>query len=981
MNVGCLDETTIARLLDRALTATEATAVAGHVDGCPECRRLLAVLADSQVADNSATDDSPFASAAPRAHPLDVGDGDPGARVRVGRYELVRCIGHGATGSVFAAHDPDLGREIAIKLVRLDATLSDATRLRLRREAKALAKLSHPNVVAVYDTGTFEDQLFIAMELVPSGTLRDWLKTERKLDEILAVMADAARGLAAIHACGLVHRDIKPENVLVDATGRVRIGDLGLVLAHDEAPETGALVGTPSYMAPEQLASRGVDARSDQFSFCVTFAEAIYGERPFSGGSIELLAAAAAAGLSRPLEPVAPRGRVPRRVRAVLERGLAADPAARFESVDAMAIALGADRRTRTQRTAAVLVAGVAIGIAGVIALQAGTALDDPCNGAAREIDTAWSRDGHGKLAAAFASTGSPLAADTARRVVQSLDRYAAAWSVKRREVCRSAGTERALRAECLSARQRDVAALVAVLEAADPDVVVRAVDAVGALRSLETCDGVPQRRQAAPVDPVAHARRVALATQLSTLGALSVVGRHREALALGRQIVERSRDSQEIDLRVSALQQLGELVAMTGELGEGRALLEQAIAAADRAGLDIERADAWIRLVKILSDRGSDVATASRLAPLADAAVARLGPMVDPTLEVTWLYVQGCLLDEQGDARGALHKFRTATERAAARLGEVTSLYLASLSAMIGVELALGSRDIDRAEATRLVDLYARLYGEHHDDTAGARIRAGEILLANRQDDAAAVMLRTAIVDLEQARGGSDPTLAVARTRLAAALANLGRHSEATAESARALELRTALFPADHPLVLESLIQRGVLEGARGDHAAAIATLEGARERLRARSPLGRDVAAVEKALGDENLAIGKLAAAEKHYRSLVVLEGGGESARSVGALVDLGLLLVRAKRFDDAEHTLERALEIALRVGRSEELAAARLALARALVDRDRDRAHELAVLALAAYERLGYRTHHEEAAALIAKLGKGGARSSQP
>jgi hypothetical protein len=170
------------------------------------------------------------------------------------------------------------------------------------------------------------------------------------------------------------------------------------------------------------------------------------------------------------------------------------------------------------------------------------------------------------------------------------------------------------------------------------------------------------------------------------------------------------------------------------------------------------------------------------------------------------------------------------------------------------------------------------------------------------------------------------------------------------------------------------------LLEGARGDHATAIATLEGVRERLRARNALDRDLAAVEKALGDENLALGKLAAAETHYRNLVALEGDGESARSVVALVDLGSLLIRGSRRDDAELTLERALEIALRVGRPEEIAAARLALAHALLTSDRDRAHELAVDAHAAYQRLGFKAHYEEAAALIAKL-ENRAQSSQP
>src|SRR5262249_20563610 len=152
------------------------------------------------------------------------------------------------------------------------------------------------------------------------------------------------------------------------------------------------------------------------------------------------------------------------------------------------------------------------------------------------------------------------------------------------------------------------------------------------------------------------------------------------------RQIVETSRDSDGIDLRISALAQLGELVADTGDLAQARSFVDQAIATADRAGIDFERADCWVRLIKVLADHGSDMATAARRAPAADAAVARLGTRIDPRLKATWLYVQGSVLDEQHDVHGGAEKFRAATEPAAARRGEVTPLYVGALTALHGV-------------------------------------------------------------------------------------------------------------------------------------------------------------------------------------------------------------------------------------------------------------------------------------------------------
>src|SRR5262245_16495313 len=216
----CLDETTAARLLDRSLSGVETEQIARHIDSCDDCRAFVAALARTQAADATARetlDVTSFAAGFAPAiaqHALDVSPEDPPRQV--GRYQLTRCLGSGAMGSVYAAHDPELGRELAIKLLRLGAGVSRQARSRLMREAKALAKGSHPSVVAVYDVGTIDDQVFIAMELVRTGTLRAYLAQPLSIDAIVRVMTDVGRGLAAAHAAGLVHRDVKPDNILVD---------------------------------------------------------------------------------------------------------------------------------------------------------------------------------------------------------------------------------------------------------------------------------------------------------------------------------------------------------------------------------------------------------------------------------------------------------------------------------------------------------------------------------------------------------------------------------------------------------------------------------------------------------------------------------------------------------------------------------------------------------------------------------------------
>ncbi|HLL20516.1 MAG TPA: protein kinase [Kofleriaceae bacterium] len=228
---------------------------------------------------------------------------------RVGRYLVLSALGAGGMGVVFSAYDPQLDRKVALKLLRGGVNYSAAlprsdARTRLRREAQAIAQLSHPNVVNVYDVGTTEeDDLYIAMEFVEGDTLTTWLKNyPRTWREIIDVFLQAARGLMAAHSVGLLHRDFKPDNVLVGGDGRVRVTDFGLarsLITPDEGarmrPEVGALnvdltatgtvLGTPRYMAPEQLTGADIDARADQFSFCVALYEALWGTHPLPGAT------------------------------------------------------------------------------------------------------------------------------------------------------------------------------------------------------------------------------------------------------------------------------------------------------------------------------------------------------------------------------------------------------------------------------------------------------------------------------------------------------------------------------------------------------------------------------------------------------------------------------------------------------------------------------------------------------------------------
>jgi serine/threonine protein kinase len=299
-----IDDNVASEFVSGTLAKSAITKVEGHLARCRDCRTLVAALAADSGNDSNAQT-FPHEKLSPSqvgplpTRTLTVGD-------KVGRYLILTTLGTGGMGIVFAAYDPQLDRKVALKLLRagLNYNTKDA-RTRLRREAQAIAQLSHPNVVSVYDVGeTDAGDLYIAMEFVEGDTLSQWLKKyPRSPREIIDVFLQAGRGLIAAHGVGLLHRDFKPDNVLVGGDGRVRVTDFGLarsVMVPNEAAKdarenitalnvdltaTGTVLGTPRYMAPEQLIGPDIDHRADQFSFCVALYEALYGQHPLPGAT------------------------------------------------------------------------------------------------------------------------------------------------------------------------------------------------------------------------------------------------------------------------------------------------------------------------------------------------------------------------------------------------------------------------------------------------------------------------------------------------------------------------------------------------------------------------------------------------------------------------------------------------------------------------------------------------------------------------
>jgi len=308
-------------------------AIEAHLAECEACRRLFCAWARTSILAGRTV-----------AAPIEP---TPAIGRTVGRYVVLKQIGAGAMGIVYSAFDPDLERLVALKLLRPELAAERDAQAHLLREARLMARVRHPRVVAVHDVGLVGERVFIVVELVVGQDLTAWLAARQRTPaEIVRRFVEAGRGLGAAHQAGVIHRDFKPGNVLIDRAGHARVTDFGLAQAADVAAvdvassgsqlETCLLAGTPIYMSPEQLNGGLVDARSDQFSFCVSLFEAIFCWRPFAGASVAQLRRAMRAPLTIP-----GGRRISQRVRRVLQRGLALRAADRYPSMAALLAELG----------------------------------------------------------------------------------------------------------------------------------------------------------------------------------------------------------------------------------------------------------------------------------------------------------------------------------------------------------------------------------------------------------------------------------------------------------------------------------------------------------------------------------------------------------------------------------------------------------------------------------------------------------------
>ncbi|MEM7156527.1 MAG: serine/threonine-protein kinase [Myxococcota bacterium] len=378
----------------------------------------------------------------------------------IGRYVVLRELGAGGMGVVYAAYDPELDRKVALKLLlpASGGSHSSDGRARLVREAQALAKLEHPNVVSIHDVGTHRDQIFIAMEFIEGQTLTDWRRTKRTWRQVLDVFEDAARGLLAAHGKRLVHRDFKPDNVMIGDDGRVRVMDFGLARVdatsepesiddgeepssggalNDALTKAGTVMGTPAYMPPEQHTGDPTDARSDQFSWGVALWETLFGERPFSGKTRLALVHAIMQG-QRASPPAGVR--VPSWLRRLCDRTLGANPEDRFESMGQLLEAIAAGRRS-LWIWRGVAAGAVALGLGGAaFGVQRWTEAraEAACETEAAALSVHWDDTRREEVLSRLRTSESTYAAAAADKFAPLVDGYVSAWSTATSEICRA---------------------------------------------------------------------------------------------------------------------------------------------------------------------------------------------------------------------------------------------------------------------------------------------------------------------------------------------------------------------------------------------------------------------------------------------------------------------------------------------------------------------------------------------------------------
>jgi tetratricopeptide (TPR) repeat protein/predicted Ser/Thr protein kinase len=908
----------------------------------------------------------------------------------VGRFVVLDRLGTGGMGVVYSAYDPELDRKVALKLVLagLPAT-GGSSRARLLREAQSMAQLSHPNVAAIFDVGTTDDGIYIAMEYIDGFTLTDWLAAvPRSWAQVVEFFIAAGRGIEAAHAAGLIHRDLKPDNLMIGRDGRVRVLDFGLARANtgprsdseDALPETssgswspasslelhltapGHVMGTPMYMAPEQHMGKPVDVRCDVYSFCVALWEAVYRRRPFGGRSLAEIATNVLEG--HIIEPTGVK--IPGWLRATLLRGLAADPDQRIPDMRTLLAELSQDRSRRMRRLAGagVLVATLAVGV--VVTRQV-VGANTPCDDASTVLAGVWDDERRDAIEAAFEAEHKSYVEATWTSVERSLDSYANALVAMRTDACaatRIHGTQSdellGRRMACLDRRVRRLGALTEALAQGGADTVLRAAEAADGLPDLAPCADAERLMQgvAPPDDEATRALVEEIRGDLEETKSFAVAGRIENLDSHSADALARARATGYAPLVAEALLVRGNYQVNLGRNDAALEDLGNALEIAEVNGHDPVIAEASIVLMLAEARGRSRFDVADIYARRASAVLERMGG--DPRLRMLLLSHMGQIQSIRGNFTEALIATEEAA-RIAEELGKGSSPGIVPILNTMSVALLESDRPQDaEAVVARALGIIESQVGLSHPNAGVVFANQARMRHHAGDDEAAVVLWRRARDVFVASMGPMHTNVGAVSNGEGLSLAALGRDADAAAAFERAAEIVASAGGENHLNVSGALVNLGAAQTRMGRPELAIATLRRALEIKTA--TLGtdhEDVAWVSDLLGDALLAAGEpVLARESYERSLAVFErlGGPDDARMAYARTGLGRTARAQGDLVTARAHLDKALAIQKDTAADEQRGDTRFELAQALVDIDPSRATTLANEAVQLYRDAG-------------------------
>jgi len=916
--------------------------------------------------------------------PAQAGAGEPARGDSIGRFVVLGVLGRGGMGVVYSAYDPHLDRKVAIKLLTQAMHSAEATTgatARLLREAQAMAKINHPNVIKVHEVDTFAEQIYLAMEFADGGTLRDWLEKPHTLDEILSVFLLAGRGLVAAHDVGLVHRDFKPDNVLMSKAGGVQVTDFGLVSVVDALPRavsipppdmaltnatplsqdltrTGSIMGTPTYMAPEQFSGQLSTTRTDQFSFCVALYEALYKERPFAGATYVALSANVLTGTVLPTPAGA---KVPNTIRRALLRGLATEPANRHASMGELLALLTRDPTVRRRRIAWAGVGAVALAALG-LGLVATRHDGADCGTGDDRVASVWNNALRHRMSAAFIATSRPDAKATFARVTPIVDAWTRDWKSGFVDSCRAnqRGEQSAhvldLRMQCLQRALEVTASTLDVLVAGGVDAVDRAIPIALKLPAVATCaDTTARTSEVAPPEPgIMQVHVVAVRAQLMIERERFLLGRYATGIARATQLVAEARATNYPPVVAETLVLLGKYQSGLADPASNASLSEAvriAIAVGD-PNTAIEAAAKWIfdlaetnhyepaqalgdlidamakhvrpkpqiavqlgnSVAFLLEKRGKAKEAEARFLETEAFGRRTFGP--DSSWVVETVHALGDLYKEEGryaDARKALEEVVAQRKKFA---GEDHPEYADALNDMGNVYRVEGDLDHAKALYDRALAIRLAALGRDHPDVGTSYNNLGNYFSDAGDVVNAQASYEKALAVWEKAYGKDNVELVIALTNLGNTLNTRGDHKGARSQFERALTLVETTRGPDHPTLAGVLTNLGVVAADEHRYTDALVLYERAKAiTVKAYGAEHPDVADDMINIISVYKSLGKLQEAEELTErtiALVTKVYGPDDPRMGGVLINFGELQMVEKKYAPALETERKALAI---------------------------------------------------------------------